>query len=107
MNFKKKFSNGFTTKNKLKKTCCLVGIRTQESLNVTIHSDKNTNKYKKSTTKKRCMTMFIMHTIFDWKTSDVWLQIINCVLKMLNELQSPFSTAQESLKLYKVIGAWE
>ena len=53
--FQEKFSDWYHKLKNAKKTACLVGIRTQESLNRwrAIHSDRNNNKYKNiSWTKK-------------------------------------------------------
>ena len=120
--FQEKFSQWIHDKKEAKKTCALVGIRTQESLNRwrAIHSDKNTNKYKKvNYTKKMYDNVYNAYPVFDWKTSDVW--VANCKFNWTyNKLYdvfhqagltidqmrvaSPFiSTAQDSLKLYKVI----
>jgi len=120
--FQEKFSQWIHEKKDAKKTCCLVGIRTQESLNRwrAIHSDKNTNKYKGiNYTKKMYANVYNAYPIFDWKTSDVWVanykfewtynklyDIFHQAGLTIDQMRvaSPFiSTAQESLKLYKVI----
>jgi predicted phosphoadenosine phosphosulfate sulfurtransferase len=50
----------------------------------TIHSDKNTNKYKKvNYTKKMYDNVYNAYPIFDWKTSD-GLQIINSIGLIIN-----------------------
>ena len=120
--FQEKFSEWIHNKKEAKKTACLVGIRTQESLNRwrAIHSDKNYNKYKKHDwTKKMYNNVYNAYPIYDWITEDVWVanakfgwtynklydifyQAGVTIDKM--RVASPFiSTAQESLKLYKVI----
>lgn len=120
--FQEKFSQWIHEKKEAKKTCCLVGIRTQESLNRwrAIHSDKNTNKYKKvNYTKKMFDNVYNAYPVFDWKTSDVWVAnykfnwTYNKLYDVFHQagltidqmrVASPFiSTAQDSLKLYKVI----
>lgn len=120
--FQIKFSKWIHQKNNAKKTACLVGIRTQESLNRwrAIHSDRNYKNYKgHKWTKEIYKNIFNAYPIFDWITEDVW--IANYKFKWsYNKLYdiywqagltidkmrvaSPFlSTASESLKLYKVI----
>lgn len=120
--FQELFSKWYHDLKRAKKTCCLVGIRTQESLNRwrAIHSDKNTNKYKKvNYTKKMFNNVFNAYPIFDWTTDDIWIgnNTFNWTYNKLydvfyqagltiNQMRvaSPFiSTAQDSLKLYKVI----
>jgi len=54
--------------------CCLVGIRTQESLNRwrAIHSDKNTRKFKKWPWSRWDGKVCNAYPIYDWLTEDVW-----------------------------------
>ena len=103
------------------KVCCLVGIRTQESLNRwrALYSDKNYKKYKGlqwTNTARECVNAY---PIFDWTVEDVW--IANCkngwdynklydiyyqagvpIHKM--RVASPFiSEGKTSLRLYQVI----
>lgn len=120
--FQDKFSSWIHNRNNAKKTCCLVGIRTQESLNRwrAIHSDKNQNKYKKiKWTKKMGENIYNAYPIYDWITEDVWTANykFNWTYNKLYDLfhqagitidqmrvASPFlSTAQDSLKLYRII----
>ena len=120
--FQEKFSEWIHNKTNAKKTCCLVGIRTQESLNRwrAIHSDKNTNKYQKiDWTKKMYKDVYNAYPIYDWITEDIWIanakfewsynklyDIFYQAGVTIDQMRvaSPFiSTAQESLKLYKVI----
>ena len=108
--------------SKQKKTCFLIGIRTQESLHrykaVNKFSDKNEYKSKNYTTliTANCINAY---PIYDWLVEDVW--IANYRLQFdYNKLYdlmyqsglgvhqmrvaSPFNDcATESLKLYKVI----
>ena len=105
-----------------KKTCFLIGIRSQESLHryKAVHkfSDKNEYKSKNYTTliTNNCINAYPIH---DWLVDDVW--VANCKFKYdYNKLYdvmyraglkpnqmrvaSPFNDcATESLKLYKVI----
>ncbi len=120
--FQEKFSNWIHKKKNATKTICLVGIRTQESLNRwrAIHSDKNTNKYKGvSWTKKMYENVFNGYPIYDWITEDIWIanSKFNWSYNKLYDIYyqagitidqmrvaSPFiSTAQDSLKLYRII----
>jgi predicted phosphoadenosine phosphosulfate sulfurtransferase len=120
--FQEKFSLWIHQQNKAKKTACLVGIRTQESLNRwrAIYSDNNQNKYNSNNWSTRIVeNIYNLYPIFDWKTEDIWkanakfewsynklydlfYQAWVTIDKM--RVASPFiSTAQESLKLYRVI----
>lgn len=120
--FQEKFSNWIHEKKGAKKTACMVGIRTQESLNRwrAIHSDRNYKKYDGlDYTKKMYKNVYNVYPIYDWVTEDVWVsnyrfewdynklydiywQAGLTVDQM--RVASPFiSTASESLKLYKVI----
>lgn len=102
------------------KTCSMVGIRTQESLNRfrAIFKDKSMYKDKKYTT-KMFDGLFNAYPIFDWKTEDIWGYYAKFA-KPYNKLYdlfyraglgisqmrvaSPFNDAGiHSLKLYKVI----
>jgi predicted phosphoadenosine phosphosulfate sulfurtransferase len=117
-----KFSEWIHEKKKAKRTACLVGIRTDESLNRwrAIHSDKNKNKFKElSWTLKLEKNIYNAYPIYDWKVEDVW--IANAKLEWdYNKLYdlfhkagvpigkqrvaSPFhDSGIENLKLYKVI----
>lgn len=105
-----------------KKTCCLVGIRTQESLNRwrAIHSDRNYRNYKGlDWTKQMYDDVYNAYPIYDWLTTDVWTangrfgwdynKLYDLYYKAGVPLEkmrvaSPFlSQAQASLKLYRVI----
>lgn len=105
-----------------KSTCCLVGIRTQESLNRwrAIHSDKNKNKFKGvDWTLEMGGNVVNAYPIFDWTADDIW----TCNAKQgypyntlydlfwkagltVDQMRvaSPFhDSGIENLKLYKVI----
>jgi predicted phosphoadenosine phosphosulfate sulfurtransferase len=120
--FQEKFSLWYHQKNKAKKTACLVGIRTQESLNRwrAIHSDRNYKNYSGFIwTKEMYSDIYNAYPIYDWLTTDVWTanakfawsynKLYDLMYKAgvgieQQRVASPFlSTAQDSLKLYKVI----
>jgi predicted phosphoadenosine phosphosulfate sulfurtransferase len=120
--FQEKFSEWYHLKNNAVKTACLVGIRTQESLNRwrAIHSDRNFNKFKGiSWTKKMASNVYNAYPIYDWNTSDIWVSngrfgwsynklydIFYQAGLSIDQMRvaSPFlSTAQSTLKLYRVI----
>jgi len=105
-----------------KRTACLVGIRTQESLNRwrAIHSDKNINKFEgHEWTTEMFPGVYNCYPIFDWKADDIWTcnAVHGYAYNRLYDLfwmaglsvdqmrvASPFNdSAMESLKLYKAI----
>ena len=108
--------------SKHKKTCFLIGIRTQESLHrykaVNKFSDKNEYKSKNYTSKvsENCYNAY---PIYDWLVDDIWLanyrfkydynRLYDLMYKAglkPNQMRvaSPFNDcATESLKLYKVL----
>lgn len=109
-------------KKKAKRTACLVGIRTEESMNRwrAIHSERNQNKFDgEEWTLEMSENVYNAYPIFDWKVDDIW--IANAKLgwsynKLYDlfwmagltthqmRVASPFNDcAIESLKLYKVI----
>lgn len=117
-----KFSQWIHIEKKAKRTCCLVGIRTDESLNRwrAIHSDKNQNKFEElEWTLEMSENVVNAYPIYDWKVDDIW--VANYKLKYsYNKLYdlfyqagvpyskmrvaSPFhDSGIENLKLYKVI----
>lgn len=117
-----RFSKWIHEKNGAKRTACLVGIRTDESLNRwrAIHSDKNTNKYNgHEWTLEMSQGIFNAYPIYDWKVDDVWVanarqewdynRLYDLFWKAgLTPAQmrvaSPFhDSGIENLKLYKVI----
>lgn len=120
--FAEKFTNWYHEKKQAKKTCCLVGIRTDESLNRwrAIHSDKNQNKYNNiQWTKKLSDNIINAYPIYDLKARDVWISnyrnewTYNKLYDVFHQagltidqmrVASPFiSEGTETLKLYKVI----
>ncbi len=105
-----------------KRTCCLVGIRTQESLNRwrAIYSDRNFNKFDNNNwTNKIFDNVYNAYPLFDWKTEDIWTANARFgweynklydlyYMAGLNidqmRVASPFNNAaQDSLKIYRVI----
>lgn len=120
--FQEKFSLWYHKMKGAKRTACLVGIRTQESLNRwrAIHSDRNYHNYMgKNWTKNMYDNVFNCYPIFDWTTQDIWIgnAKFNWSYNKLYDIMyqagipidqqrvaSPFiSTAISSLKFYKVI----
>lgn len=120
--FQEKFGQWLHMKLGAKKTCCLVGIRTQESLNRwrAIHSDRNYRNYQGlDWTKQMYDDVYNAYPIFDWLTTDIWTangrfgwaynKLYDMYYKSgvpLEQMRvaSPFlSQAQASLKLYRVI----
>jgi predicted phosphoadenosine phosphosulfate sulfurtransferase len=120
--FQEKFSEWIHKKNNATRTCCLVGIRTQESLHRwrAIHSDRNYKNYEgKIWTKTMFDNVYNAYPIYDWKTTDIWTAngkfgwSYNKLYDVFYQagvgieqqrVASPFlSTAQDSLKLYQVI----
>ena len=125
--FQEKFSKWYHQFKGAKKTACLVGIRTQESLNRwrAIHSDRNNRKYNSiSWTKEMYNDVYNAYPIYDWVTEDIWVAngrfgwTYNKLYDVYYQagltidqmrVASPFiSTAQSSLKLYRIIepGTW-
>lgn len=120
--FQERFAGWLHKRSGAKKTACLVGIRTQESLNRwrAIHSDKNKNKYNGvNWTLEMQPGVYNAYPIFDWKVEDVWIaharrgwsynKIYDLYWKAgltISQMRvaSPFiEQGIESLKLYKVI----
>lgn len=120
--FQEKFGLWYHQKNKSSRTACLIGIRTQESLNRwrAIYSDRNYRNYNQlDWTKQVASDVYNCYPVFDWKTEDIW--IANGRFKWdYNRLYdlfyragipidkmrvaSPFNDwAIDSLKLYRVI----
>lgn len=73
--FQEEFTGWYHRKRGARRTCVLVGIRAQESLDRwrTIVSDRNINKYSgwKWTTKVR-QDVYNAYPIYDWTTEDIW-----------------------------------
>ena len=120
--FQEQFSHWYHKEKNAKKTCVLVGIRTQESLNRfrAIVSDRNIHKYKnKPWTTLIDENIANAYPIYDWVTEDIWTanarygfnynklyDLLYMAGVPLHEqrVASPFlSTAQNSLKLYRAI----
>lgn len=120
--FQEKFSLWLHKRKKAKKTACLVGIRTQESLNRwrAIHSDRNYRNYNGIIwTKEMFENVYNAYPIYDWLTTDIWTAngkfkwTYNTLYDLYykagvpiekQRVASPFlSAAQDSLKLYRVI----
>lgn len=120
--FQTKFSVWLHQYKKAKRTACLVGIRTQESLNRwrAVHSEKNYKIYDKyKWTKYIDENVYNAYPIYDWLTDDVWVANakFNWSYNKLYDLfyqagvpiakmrvSSPFHDyATESLKLYRAI----
>jgi predicted phosphoadenosine phosphosulfate sulfurtransferase len=105
-----------------KKTCVLVGIRAQESLNRwrTIVSDRNINKYRDvKWTSRMHDDVFNAYPIYDWQVEDIWTSNArfdwryNRLYDLFHmagvplgkqRVASPFlSAGQDALKLYRAI----
>lgn len=74
--FQIKFAEWLHKRNAARRTCCLIGIRTQESFNRwrTIHSDKNYRKYKGlKWIREMKYGICNAYPIHDWLTTDVWV----------------------------------
>jgi len=120
--FQEKFGHWLHREKNAERTCCLVGIRTQESLHRwrAIHSDRNYKNYRGlNWTKETGENVFNAYPIYDWTTEDVWTAngrfgwTYNKLYDLFYKaglsidsmrVASPFlSAAQETLKLYRVI----
>jgi len=105
-----------------KKTCCLVGIRTQESTHrwQTVYGNKRTRMYYQlKWTKQISKNIYNAYVIYDWLTTDIWtangrfgwdynrlydLYYQAGVPLEKQRVASPFLlAAQENLHLYKAI----
>lgn len=86
-------------------TCaCLVGIRTDESLNRfrTIASDKKT-KYKTfKWTTKVTDNVFNVYPIYDWRTKDIWIYHAKNPNKRINELYEVMHKAGLSIHQMRI-----
>lgn len=119
--FQTAFSRWLHERNGATRTCCLVGIRTQESYNrwrTIYHGSQELYKdYEWST--KIGEGIYNLYPVYDWKTTDIWvangkfgwdynrlydLYYQAGVSLERQRVASPFiSEAIESLSLYKVI----
>lgn len=120
--FQIRFAQWLHEKKKAQHTCCLVGIRTQESLNrwMAIYREKDYYHYKGMRwSRKLYDQVYNAYPIFDWLTSDIWTangkfgwsynNLYDLYYKAgvsidRQRVASPFiSAAQESLRLYRAI----
>ena len=120
--FQDKFGVWLHKQRNAKRTACLVGIRTQESLNRwrAIHSDRNYRTFMgRQYSKQMASDVFNFYPIYDWITEDIWTAnakfgySYNKLYDLYYQagvpldamrVASPFNdAAQDSLKLYRVI----
>jgi predicted phosphoadenosine phosphosulfate sulfurtransferase len=120
--FQTLFAQWYHLQKAAKKTCCLVGIRTQESYHRwrAIHDNKRLNMYRNlKWTHKLSDNIYNAYVIYDWLTTDIWtangrfkwdynhlydLYYQAGVPLEKQRVASPFiSAAQESLSLYRAI----
>lgn len=119
--FQKKFSSFLKSKLGVNSICCMVGIRTQESLNRwrAIYSDKNIRKYSGYDWTLYFDGVVNAYPLYDFNVEDVWianaknaypynklydLYYMAGVPVNAMRVASPFiSEGQESLKLYRAI----
>ncbi|MDR1415651.1 MAG: DUF3440 domain-containing protein [Odoribacteraceae bacterium] len=120
--FQNEFAVWLHEKKRAKRTCCLVGIRTQESLLRwrAIHSSRHYHTFGGlKWTSQVGENVFAAYPIHDWLTTDVWTANAkfgwryNHLYDLFYQAGVPFgsmrvaspfiSSAQDSLKLYKVI----
>jgi predicted phosphoadenosine phosphosulfate sulfurtransferase len=116
------FSQWYHIRKNAKRTCCLVGIRAQESMHRwrTIHGNKRNHMYHGMRwTKHVTGNIYNAYVIFDWLTTDIWTANArfgwdyNRLYDLYHQagvplekmrVASPFLLAgQESLHLYKAI----
>jgi predicted phosphoadenosine phosphosulfate sulfurtransferase len=116
------FSQWYHLLKNAKKTCCLVGIRTQESTHRwrTVHGNKRCHMYHSlKWTKQVSKNIYNAYVVYDWLTTDIWtangrfgwdynrlydLYYQSGVPLEKQRVASPFLlAAQESLHLYKAI----
>jgi predicted phosphoadenosine phosphosulfate sulfurtransferase len=120
--FQFEFSEWIHNQKNAVRTACLVGIRTQESLDRwrAIHGSRRQNTYHRLGWSNRIAPdVFNFYPIFDWRTEDIWTanarfgwtfnELYELYYKAGVPLErqrvaSPFlSAAQDTLKLYRVI----
>ena len=73
--FQMRFAQWIHNKNDAVRTCCLIGIRTQESFNRwrCIYMSRKFQMYHKyKWTSKVGNDIYNAYPIYDWKTTDVW-----------------------------------
>lgn len=117
-----KFAEWMHARKKARRTCVLIGIRTQESYHrwQAIHGDRNYHSYKHlKWTHKIGPGIYNAYPIFDWQTTDIWIANsrfgwdYNRLYDLYHQagvplerqrVASPFiSQALPSLKLYRAI----
>lgn len=121
--FQSQFAQWLHEQKKAIRTCCLIGIRTQESLNRwrAIHTagDNLRNYRRQRWTRKIGHDIYNAYPIFDWLTTDIWVangkfhwdynHLYDLFYKAgvpldRQRVASPFITsAKSSLWLYRVI----
>ncbi|MEG2238659.1 MAG: DUF3440 domain-containing protein [Bacteroidales bacterium] len=119
--FQVKFSQWLHQKKGARRSCCLIGIRTQESLSRwgAIHNEKNKSYWGLKWTYPIGSGVCAAYPIYDWLTTDIWtangkfawdynrlydLYYQAGVSLDKQRVASPFiSQALSSLKLYRVI----
>lgn len=120
--FQERFAVWRHAKTDARRTCVLVGIRADESLDRwrTIVSDRNINKYKgKTWTTKASKDVYNAYPIYDWHVNDIWTANArfgwryNRLYDLMHyagvpphamRVASPFhNAAKASLSLYRVI----
>ncbi len=120
--FQHRFAEWIHLKNKAKRTCCLIGIRTQESYNRwrTIYSKRNRYYYQGLKWVHFIKNnIYSAYPIYDWLTTDIWTANgkfkwnYNHLYDLFYQagvplekqrVASPFiAQAQSSLKLYRAI----
>ncbi len=121
--FQERFAKWYHKRNGAKKTGSLIGIRTQESFHrwKALHAKRTADTNYKGTnwSTKMYENVYNLYPIFDWTTEDIWTangrfgwsynklyDIFYQAGVPLNEMRvaSPFlSTAQDSLKMYRII----
>ncbi|MDR0613380.1 MAG: DUF3440 domain-containing protein [Dysgonamonadaceae bacterium] len=116
------FAQWYHQLNKAKRTCCLVGIRTQESYHrwKAIHGNRRCYMYRNlQWTRELVDNIYNTYPIYDWLTTDIWtangrfgwsynhlydLYYQAGVPMDKQRVASPFiSAAQDSLLLYRAI----
>lgn len=120
--FQHQFAIWIHQKERAGRTCCILGIRTQESFNRwrSVHGSSKFKMYNgRNWTSKVEGDVFNAYPIFDWKTTDVWIAngkmhwdynfIYDLYYKAgvsieRQRVASPFiSEARESLALFKIL----
>jgi len=85
-------------------TACLVGIRTDESLNRyrTIASDTKVKLQDKSYTTKVTENVFNVYPIYDWSTKDIWIYHAKDTTKRYNQLYELMHKAGLSISQQRI-----